>query len=570
MAELNHASAPALRAWYAPLGVATSPRSIPRAGLARGLAAHVATGFGARRRPRSALRGFTHILETYNEELYKGEPSTDAVTRQLAATTLRWWRPLEELTREQGAFIARVWARLSAGPSHRGDATFPECVLFLRAAVGVGALVADVPDDVYDALDRFAVALGLDWEATHGTLTAEGWRAGLSALGVLRSVNGPPELPADACLRARGYAKKALASLPKGDAVARLAALVERPPLEPHFGVRKYSAYTPYFPALPTPSPSAAYLSPGLAGSFIERWGPRLELALASYAASDSSAFCHAAAYLLAQRGKRVRGLLTLAAAAACGHDPWRALESAAAVEWLHQASLVLDDIIDRADMRRGSPALHSITSPLFAAFVTAFLLGRRLDEARDLPEGAPAMLLEAELSLLKGECLELRGDLNRSRTVSAYYRTIEAKTARLFACAASLGALAGGPSCPRAHVDALAKYGREVGLAFQIVDDLLDYAGDDAVLGKRVGTDFDNGIATLPLLLLEKATEVPAGADFAWIRGAMAAHSIPEACLARARRHIDAALQAVSGLPGELGVSVLKHVAETVLLRRK
>ncbi|HRI72762.1 MAG TPA: polyprenyl synthetase family protein, partial [Polyangium sp.] len=285
-----------------------------------------------------------------------------------------------------------------------------------------------------------------------------------------------------------------------------------------------------------------------------------------NYTASESSAFSHAATYLLKQRGKRVRGLLTLASSAACGHDPTRALECAAAVEWLHQASLVIDDIIDRTDMRRGSPALHSITSPVFAGATTAFLLGKRLDSVRTFPDGAAAMLLDAELSLLKGECLELCSFTPAHRTISAYYRTIEAKTARLFSCAAALGALSGAPKVNKAHVAALAKYGREVGLAFQIVDDLRDYASNPAALGKRVGTDFDNGLATLPLLLLEKATEVPSGADFEWIRAAMTTHAIPQACLARAKRHIDTAIAAIRALPNGEGVHVLEHIAETTL----
>lgn len=554
------------RVWYAALGVGAVAR-VPRAGLAQALAVHVARGFGTRR-PRNVLQGFTYFLEAYNDELYNGETNTDAVTRRLAAKTLHWWRSIENLARQQSAFVANTWARFSASSSHYGDSTIPECVLFLRATMGAGAVAADIPEDVFIKLDQFAIALGLDWEATQGTLSAEGWHAGLSVLGEKNSGGGRLELPSDASTRARRHAQSALASLPMGKATVQLAALLEHPPLETHSGVRKYSAYTPYFPTLPNPVPSEAYLSSGITGSFVDRWRPQLETALANYAASDSSAFSHAAAYLMMQRGKRIRGLLTLASAAAYGNDPAHALECAAAVEWLHQASLVLDDIVDRTDMRRGSPALHSITSPMFAAATTAFLLGKRLDAHRNVNIGknASAALLDAELSLLKGECLELCGTSPAHRTISAYYRTIEAKTARLFSCAASLGALSSERPANKAHVAALAKYGREVGLAFQIVDDVRDYAGNSATLGKRVGTDFDNGLATLPLLLLEKATEVPAGADFEWIRKAMTACSIPKACLARAQRHVDTALSAIKCLPNHEGIEVLEHIAETTL----
>ncbi len=550
--------------WYAALGVGATAR-IPRAGLARALAGQVARGFGTRR-PRNVLHGFTYFLETYNEELYNAATDMDAVSRRLAAKTLQWWRSIENLARQQSEFVAQTWKRFLESSAHYGDSTIPECVLFLRGAMGVGALAADIPEEIFLILDRFAIALGLDWEATQGSLDADGWHAGLIALGVKNRSESRTELPLDASIRARRYAGGAIADLPRNKVTTQLAALLEHPPLEIHVGLRKHTAYTPYFPTLPTPEPSPAYLASGFTGTFVEQWRPLLEMALANYTASESSAFSHAATYLLKQRGKRVRGLLTLASSAACGHDPTRALECAAAVEWLHQASLVIDDIIDRTDMRRGSPALHSITSPVFAGATTAFLLGKRLDSVRTFPDGAAAMLLDAELSLLKGECLELCSFTPAHRTISAYYRTIEAKTARLFSCAAALGALSGAPKVNKAHVAALAKYGREVGLAFQIVDDLRDYSSNPAALGKRVGTDFDNGLATLPLLLLEKATEVPSGADFEWIRAAMTTHAIPQACLARAKRHIDTAISAIRVLPNGEGVHVLEHIAETTL----
>lgn len=555
--------------WYAALGVGSSSVRIPRAGLARALAVHVARGFGTRR-PRNVLHGFTYFLETYNEELYNGATDMDAVAHRLAAKTLQWWRSIENLARQQSEFVARTWIRFLDTSSQYGDTTIPECVLFLRGVMGLGALAADIPEKTAFVLDRFATALGLDWEATQGALTAEGWRAGLMALGIKSGAEVDLELPSDASHRARRYARDAIAELPQNKATAQLAALLEHPPLEVHVGVRKHVAYTPYFPKLPQPEPSTAYLSSAFVGTFAEQWRQRLESALLHYASSKVSAFSHAVAYLMRQRGKRVRGLMTLAAAAACGHDPARALESAAAVEWLHQASLVMDDIIDRTDMRRGSPALHSITSPVFATATTAFLLGKRLEATRTLPEGVPAVLLDAELSLLKGECLELCSTSPTQRKVSAYYRTIEAKTARLFSCAAVLGAYAGEQSPTKAQVAALAKFGREMGLAFQIVDDLRDYAGDPKALGKRIGTDFDNGIATLPLLLLEKTTHVPSGADFEWIRQALQTHSIPQACMARAKRHVQSALAAIKGLPNAEGVAVLTLMAEATLAEGK
>jgi octaprenyl-diphosphate synthase len=233
----------------------------------------------------------------------------------------------------------------------------------------------------------------------------------------------------------------------------------------------------------------------------------------------------------------------------------------------LHLTSLILDDIVDQAWTRRGAPCLHRITTPEFAAATSAFMLVRCGQAARSLPEGVREAIVSSQLALLKGECLEVALEPGARASMSTYYQIIEAKTASLFACAAEVGA-ACAPSADRGVVRAFGRYGREIGFAFQIIDDLLDYTGDAAVLGKQPGTDFRNGRLTLPAILLAEAHILPAHADFAAARAAIATTDIAGACRDRARRHVEAAIDALQIVPSGEGRTSLEQLAWTMLER--
>ena len=189
--------------------------------------------------------------------------------------------------------------------------------------------------------------------------------------------------------------------------------------------------------------------------------------------------------------------------------------------------------------------------------------------------------LVEAAVALADGEQQELRrtGDLTLGMT--GYYRVIEGKTARLFACAAATGALS--VEASSAQVKALTRYGREAGLAFQIIDDLLDYTGDLEVLGKQPGTDLREAKVTLPALLLLE--ELPAsdrlelcglllddgGPDsLPRVRRWLLRHGVIDACMARAREHLDRAIDALSGLPDAEGRQLLEELAVRFVERRR
>jgi octaprenyl-diphosphate synthase len=220
--------------------------------------------------------------------------------------------------------------------------------------------------------------------------------------------------------------------------------------------------------------------------------------------------------HLIAGSAKRLRPLLTVAAARMAGARDDACRKLAAAVEFIHTATLLHDDVVDSSELRRGRVAAHLIWGAPSSVLVGDFLFARAFElmvDAGSMP--ALEILARASRVIAEGEVLQLTRahDLDLSQEV--YLEIIQAKTAELFAAAAESGAVSAGASPERCR--ALRKYGQDVGLAFQLVDDALDYSGDSATLGKNAGDDFREGKATLPLLLAIARTGA-AESDF-WIR---------------------------------------------------
>jgi len=220
--------------------------------------------------------------------------------------------------------------------------------------------------------------------------------------------------------------------------------------------------------------------------------------------------------HLIAGSGKRLRPLLTVAAARMAGARDDACLKLAAAVEFIHTATLLHDDVVDSSELRRGRVAAHLIWGAPSSVLVGDFLFAR----AFELMVGAGSMsaleiLARASRVIAEGEVLQLTRahDLDLSQEI--YLEIIQAKTAELFAAAAECGAVSAG--APPERRRSLRKYGMDLGLAFQLVDDALDYASDSGTLGKNPGDDFREGKATLPLLLAMSRTG-PAEREF-WVR---------------------------------------------------
>jgi octaprenyl-diphosphate synthase len=218
-------------------------------------------------------------------------------------------------------------------------------------------------------------------------------------------------------------------------------------------------------------------------------------------AVSDVELIPELAHHLIDSGGKRLRPMLALAAAKLCGYSGTGHIRSAAAIEFMHTATLLHDDVVDESDTRRGKKTARLLWGNQASVLVGDFLLGqafRMLVDVGSIP--VLKILSNAAAVIAEGEVMQLAAAKNTSTTEDEYLSIINAKTAALFLAAAETGgAIASRPAEEQA---ALRSYGKNLGLAFQLVDDALDYAGDSARLGKSVGDDFREGKITLPVIL--------------------------------------------------------------------
>jgi octaprenyl-diphosphate synthase len=207
------------------------------------------------------------------------------------------------------------------------------------------------------------------------------------------------------------------------------------------------------------------------------------------------------AGYLIASGGKRLRPVLTLAAAKLCGYHGETHKPLAACVEFIHTATLLHDDVVDESDLRRGQASANAVYGNKSSVLVGDFLFSRAFQvmvEAGSLD--VLRILSNASAVISEGEVLQLITQNDTETSEEAYLEVIKAKTAELFAAACRIGAVVAGR--PTAEEDALRSYGMNLGIAFQLVDDVLDYSAAQAKLGKNIGDDFREGKITLPIVL--------------------------------------------------------------------
>jgi len=205
--------------------------------------------------------------------------------------------------------------------------------------------------------------------------------------------------------------------------------------------------------------------------------------------------------HLIDSGGKRLRPMLTLAASKLCDYPGKGHIRVAAAVEFMHTATLLHDDVVDESSLRRGKKTARIIWGNQASVLVGDFLLGqafRMLVGVGSLP--VLKILSNAAAIIAEGEVMQLAAAKNTATTEDEYLAIINAKTAALFSAAAEVGAAI--VNRPAPEQAALKSYGRNLGLAFQLVDDALDYSGDSTHLGKTVGDDFREGKITLPVIL--------------------------------------------------------------------
>src|SRR5271165_7148801 len=206
------------------------------------------------------------------------------------------------------------------------------------------------------------------------------------------------------------------------------------------------------------------------------------------------------AAHIVAAGGKRLRPLLTLAAARLCGYAGKRHVALAACVEFIHTATLLHDDVVDESQLRRGLASANAVFGNQASVLVGDFLFARAFQlMVEDGSLKVLAILSRAAATIAEGEVLQLATQNDLSTSEDRYLDVIKGKTAALFTAACQVAGVVA--DRPEAEEQALARYGHNLGVAFQLVDDALDYAADQAVLGKTVGDDFREGKITLPVL---------------------------------------------------------------------
>lgn len=226
--------------------------------------------------------------------------------------------------------------------------------------------------------------------------------------------------------------------------------------------------------------------------------------------------------YIIKSGGKRLRPMLALLMARACGYKGDRHVDVAAIVEFIHTATLLHDDVVDESDMRRGKETANNVWGNQAAVLVGDFLYSRAFEMMVDVDEmQVMSIMAQTTNTIAEGEVLQLLNINDADTSEERYFEVIYSKTAKLFEAACQLGAVLAGLS--EEQEKAVAQYGLHLGTAFQLVDDILDYIADSDEMGKNVGDDLAEGKPTLPLIYaMRKSLENNEVEDAALVKSAI------------------------------------------------
>ncbi|HMO06707.1 MAG TPA: polyprenyl synthetase family protein [Paracoccaceae bacterium] len=286
-------------------------------------------------------------------------------------------------------------------------------------------------------------------------------------------------------------------------------------------------------------------------------------------------------AHLVEAGGKRLRPMLTLAAARLLGYGGDHHIRLAATVEFIHTATLLHDDVVDESRRRRGRPTANLLWDNKSSVLVGDYLFARSFQlmvETGSLR--VLDILADASATIAEGEVLQLTAAQNLATDEGIYLQVVRGKTAALFAAACEVGGVIA--RAPAVQVDALRTYGDALGVAFQIADDILDYGGTDAAIGKDTGDDFRERKVTLPVIRAVAAADATERAfwerviergdqrdgDLAEARAIMARHGALAAARADAFAWSDRARAALAALPDHPVRSMLGDLADYVVDR--
>lgn len=289
------------------------------------------------------------------------------------------------------------------------------------------------------------------------------------------------------------------------------------------------------------------------------------------------------AGYLIASGGKRIRPLMTLAASRLFDAETTRPYRLAAAVEFIHTATLLHDDVVDESDQRRGKPSANTVFGNQSSVLVGDFLFSRAFElMVADGSIDVLRILSNAAAVITEGEVLQLSIQSKLETTLDQYLEVIAAKTAVLFAAACEIGPVIAGKD--ESIQKALRDYGHHLGMVFQIADDLLDYQADEAQLGKTVGDDFREGKMTSPVIYaLQNATadektfwkrtfedHNQTETDLQTAKSIIKAHKADEKAFQLAELYVQKAISALSVVPDSPLKSTLEKLAIFALHRKK
>ena len=307
----------------------------------------------------------------------------------------------------------------------------------------------------------------------------------------------------------------------------------------------------------------------------------RVNELILSRAGSDVEMIPEVANHLISSGGKRLRPMLTLAAAQIFGYSGDGHVKLATSVEFMHTATLLHDDVVDESALRRGRKTARMIWGNQASVLVGDFLLGQAFRMMVDVGSLEALDILSTAASVIaEGEVMQLAAAKNLETTEDEHFAVIKAKTAALFSAAAEVGPVIARAS--RNDRAALRSYGMNLGLAFQLIDDALDYGGSSQELGKNVGDDFREGKVTLPVILAYRrgsaeerafwkaAIEANATDDAALERaiGMMARHGSIADTIGRARHFGEIARDALAPLPNSPQKAALLDVIDFCISR--
>ncbi len=309
----------------------------------------------------------------------------------------------------------------------------------------------------------------------------------------------------------------------------------------------------------------------------------QIEEALSEVRASQVPFINEVSHYILFSGGKRLRPLLTVLCARLCGYQEKRVYRLAVLFEYLHAATLLHDDVVDGAEFRRGRKAAHNLWGNQATILVGDYLYARALRIA--VEEGNFEILkvvTQTTLLMSEGEVLQLLNSDNTGLTEEDYEEVIFRKTAALISAACECGGILAGVEDGQRI--ALRDFGRHLGMAFQITDDLLDYLGVSKETGKDIGTDFKEGKVTLPVIyaltyasdpdrsrLISLLRDIdPSPEAFEEARRIIDAWGGFEYARKKAESEVKKALKCLEGFPPNRARSVLEEIANYILVRRK